>query len=367
MRVRVLGRYELFAKLGSGGMAEVHLARQRGLKRFRKLVVVKTIHPQLSRDERFIDLLLEEARVSALLKHPRVVDIYDVDEVDGVFFIAMEYLPGQSLTEIIKAGRAGEKLDVMSSVQVIVDTADGLEAAHQLRSHEGDELSLVHRDVSPGNVVVLYSGGVKIVDFGVAKAVGHLSEIGAISKFAGKLGYAAPEQLRGARADQRSDIFSLGVVLWELLCHRRLFSAKSREQAIAMTTMGTAPPPSTLRSGISLALDEACLRALAPEPNKRYQSAAEMGKALVEVLEDSGYRRERGGIATYMDNVFAERRADTEELIRRISETTNQISIAQLSAEDAATTIDELLPEKIASIESAIKAATSVEGNRPRR
>ncbi len=344
-RVRTLGRYELFAKLGAGGMAEVHLARQRGLKRFRKLVVVKTVHPQLAEDDRFIDLLLEEARISALLKHPRVVDIYDVDEDHGVVFIAMEYLPGHSVTEIIKRGRKGRRLDVLSVARLIAGAAEGLDAAHNLRTHSGEQLELVHRDVSPGNIVVLYNGEVKLVDFGVAKARDHLSN-SAIGKFAGKLGYAAPEQLGSDSADRRSDVFSLGVVLWELICLRRLFPAKSREESLRLVSSG-APKPSSLRPETPSSIDEICLRAVRPDPAERFQTAREMAQGLEAALLESGYRRENSLIAEYMEDVFTEERFEMEALVRRISESTNQISIAGLELEDATTTIDDHLPDMI--------------------
>jgi serine/threonine-protein kinase len=325
-------------------MAEVHLARQRGLKRFRKLVVVKTIHHQLARDERFIDLLLEEARISALLKHPRVVDIYDVGEENGVYFIAMEYLPGQSLTEVIRAGRRGGKLDVWSAARIIADAAEGLDAAHRLKSLTGEDLGLVHRDVSPGNIVVLYSGEVKLVDFGVAKARGHLAHQ-KIGKFAGKLGYAAPEQLLADAADCRSDIFSLGVVLWELLCHRRLFNARSRKQALRMVQAGNAPLPSKHRRETPAALDAICMRALEPYPDRRFQHAREMVNALEAALRRADVRREN--IAAYMEATFREERLETEMLVARIAEATGQLDLADLEADGGEDDPDEDMPTRI--------------------
>lgn len=359
-QIRTLGRYELFTMLGEGGMAEVHLARQRGLKKFRKLVVVKTVHPQLTKDERFIDLLLEEARISALIKHPRVVDIYDVGEVDGTFFIAMEYLPGKSLTDIIKAGRRTTRIDVQSSARIIADAADGLDAAHNLKSLTGENLELVHRDVSPGNIIVTYSGDVKIVDFGVAKARGHLSSA-KIGKFAGKLGYASPEQLRDDSADRRSDVFSLGVVFWELLCHRRLFQCKTREQALAMATAKRVPPPSKYRKDTPEVFDELVLKALEPDPDDRFQTAHEMLEAIEEGMEHTDRRRHSATIADYMDEVFADDRQETELLVRRVAESTaHGVRLADImpeaedaddaeSPEDAPTRIDEALPDKIAA------------------
>jgi len=223
--LRQLGRYELISKIGSGGMAEVFIARQSGLMNFEKVVVVKTIHEHLSLQEEFISMLLDEARLSALIKHPGVVDIYDLGEANGTYFIAMEYLAGQSLTKVMTEARNRKLvLDVLSTLRIIADAAAALHAAHDLKSMTGEFLGLVHRDISPGNIIVLYDGNVKIVDFGVAKAQSRMT-ITAPLQIKGKLGYIAPEQMRGDDVDRRADIFALGVVMWELLTYRRLFKA----------------------------------------------------------------------------------------------------------------------------------------------
>ncbi|HMG24481.1 MAG TPA: serine/threonine-protein kinase, partial [Kofleriaceae bacterium] len=193
-------------------MAEVQLALQRGPAGFEKLVVVKLVHQALASQKPFVDMLLDEARVAALVKHPNVVDIYDLGEVDGRYFIAMEYLEGEPLLAVLRAGRDGQRLDVKSTARLIADTAEGLDAAHELRSMAGDPIELVHHDVSLGNIVVLYNGQVKLVDFGVAKAT---QSAPARARIQGKFGYMAPEKLRGGPGDRRSDIWSLGCVLWE--------------------------------------------------------------------------------------------------------------------------------------------------------
>src|ERR1700759_31535 len=188
-----LGRYELITRIGQGGMAEVQLALQRGPAGFEKLVVVKLVHENLATQKTFVDMLLDEARVAALVKHPNVVDIYDLGEADGRYFIAMEDLEGEALLAVLRAGRDGDRLDVLSTARLIADTAEGLDAAHELRSLAGDPIELVHHDVSLGNTVVLYNGAVKLVDFGVAKA----SQSTAVrTKVQGKFGYMAPEKLR---------------------------------------------------------------------------------------------------------------------------------------------------------------------------
>src|SRR5690349_1067327 len=208
-------------------MAEVQLALQRGPAGFEKLVVVKLVHENLASQKSVVDMLLDEARVAALVKHPNVVDIYDLGMVDGRYFIAMEYLEGEPLLALLRAGRDGQRLDPLSTVRLIADTAEGLDAAHELRSLAGEPLGLVHHDVSLGNIVVLYNGQVKLVDFGVARATQHA---GPTLRVHGKIGYMAPEKLRGQPGDRRADVWSLGVVLWEALTLRRLFrGADERE------------------------------------------------------------------------------------------------------------------------------------------
>src|SRR5262245_2690178 len=185
-----LGRYELITQIGQGGMAEVQLALQRGPAGFEKLVVVKLVHQNLATQKSFVDMLLDEARVAALVKHPNVVDIYDLGEADGRYFIAMEYLEGEPLLAVLRAGREGKRLDPLSTARLIADTAEGLDAAHELRSMSGDPIELVHHDVSLGNIVVLYNGQVKLVDFGVAKATQKAA--GPATKVQGKFSYMAP-------------------------------------------------------------------------------------------------------------------------------------------------------------------------------
>src|SRR5688572_28959618 len=200
-------------------MAEVQLALQRGPAGFEKLVVVKLVHKNRSSQKADADMLLDEAGIAALVKHPDVVDIYDLGVVGGRYFIAMEYLEGEPLLAVLRAGRDGKRLDALSTGRLIADTAEGLDAAHELRSMSGDRLELVHHDISLGNIVVLYNGQVKLVDFGVAKA----TQAGPKSKIQGKFSYMAPEKLEGDPGDRRSDIFSLGCVMWEALTLKRLF------------------------------------------------------------------------------------------------------------------------------------------------
>ncbi len=332
---RQLGRYELITRIGNGGMADVYLARQRGPMGFEKLVVLKLAHPNLAAQKSFVDMLLREARVAALLKHANVVDVYELGEVDGTYFIAMEYLEGEPMLALLRAGRDQDPLDPLSIARIIADAAEGLHAAHELRSLSGERVGLVHHDVSPGNIMVLYSGHVKLVDFGVANALNEaLLDADGRKMVAGKLGYLAPEKLRGEAFDHRSDLFSLGVVMWESLTNKRLY--KGEPDALVRQQVLTVPPvaPSSVNSGVPAALDSICLKALEKDPVKRYATAAEMAAALETVLRGARYNNKNALIAKYMRDTFASRLAVREQLIREAS------SVAGPTASTVAAALD---------------------------
>jgi serine/threonine-protein kinase len=314
--LRRLGRYELIAKIAAGGMAEVYLARLRGPMNFQKTVVVKVVHPHLATQEEFLRMLLDEARLSALVKHPRVVDIYELGEANGVYFIAMEYLDGYPLGAIMTAGLGGKRLDALSTGRIIADAADGLHAAHELRGSSGP-LGLVHRDVSPGNIMVLHDGSVKIVDFGIAKAKGRLTVSG-VQQFKGKLGYVAPEQIAGGEVDHRVDVFSLGVVMWEALALRRLYELNDERNALREMLDKELPSPSSIQPDVPEELSQVCLKALRSLPDHRFQTAGAMRDAIQEVLRKHGYYREEGAIKRYMGEVFAQQHETRQRRIRRL-------------------------------------------------
>jgi serine/threonine-protein kinase len=313
--MRRLGKYELVAKIGEGGMAEVHLARQRGPRKFEKLVVVKTVRPMFASRHEVASMLLEEARIAALVKHHNVVDIYDLGEENGTFFIAMEYLEGEALSAVLKASRPTARLDPFSTARIIADCAAGLHAAHELHSLAGEPLELVHQDVTPGNVIVLNGGSVKLVDFGVAKVRTSLDD----GLLKGKTGYIAPELLEGAVADRRSDLWSLGVVLWEALTLKRLFHGKTEGEAVEKIRGGEILPPSSLVPSIPRDLDEVCFNALTRDPEKRYRTAAAMQADLVEILRHASWSGSSEPIARFMRTTFSERIAARKELLRELA------------------------------------------------
>jgi serine/threonine-protein kinase len=312
--VRRLGNYDILQLIGSGGMAEVFLARSRGLAGFEKIVVLKRIHAHLAREPQFVNMFLDEARLAARINDPHVVQIYELGEADGTYFMTMEYLAGESLSTIVKrAIRGGPALPVAHVARVVADAATGLHAAHELRDSRGRPLEVVHRDVSHGNIVILYSGGVKVLDFGVAKARDSLNTT-QVGERKGKFGYMSPEQVIGEPLDRRSDVFSLGVVLWEALTRQSLFSAETEQAAMRRVLEGVPPPPSKLRPEVPPALDQIVLRALHKDRRHRYQTAEEMSGALETFLttQPTGARE----LSAFMKSAFPDRIEQRAKLLQ---------------------------------------------------
>ncbi len=219
------GDYRLLRRLGKGGMAEVFLARRRGAVGFEKTLVVKRILPQLAGDPSFVKMFIDEAKLSAELHHPNIVEVYDLGEIDGRLYIAMEYVAGKNLHEVLRAAAAAAApLEWTMAAHLARETARALHHAHEHRSPGGAPLSVIHRDVSPSNVMVGHDGVVKLLDFGIAKAAVQSGDEGTrTGTVKGKFSYMAPEQLDGLRVDRRADVFALGVLLWELATGVRLF------------------------------------------------------------------------------------------------------------------------------------------------
>jgi serine/threonine protein kinase len=321
---RRFGRYETIARIATGGMAEVYLARQTGPLNFTKLVVIKTIHPHLAAERELVDMLLDEARIAAQLKHPHIVDIYDLGEEGDTYFIAMEYLAGASLADVLVAGKQGERLGIFSMAALVAECADALHAAHTWSGLDGRPLGLVHRDVTPANIIVLYTGEVKLVDFGIAKARGRAVVTGTDHRLKGKIGYVAPEQLDGAEAEPRCDVFALGIVLWEALTFRRLFWAPTEAAVVRAITSGELVPPSRWNPQVPHELDAICLRALARRPSDRYPTARAMCDDLRALLRAASYHDHERVISAYMVRTFADRAREHEALFQRAARATGQ-------------------------------------------
>jgi phosphate transport system substrate-binding protein len=276
-----VGKYELIARLGKGGMAHVHLAVVRGLGGFNKLVVLKRLE---SNDDAFRTMFLDEAKLAALLHHSNVIDTYEVSETDGAYFIAMEYLDGQPLDKIIREMRKLERpLEPRLCVRIVADALSGLHYVHELHDYGGAPLNVVHRDISPHNLFLTYEGTVKVLDFGVAKTNVKVAqtEVGTLK---GKLAYMAPEQAAGEPVDRRADLFAIGAVLWELLTLARLRRGESAADVLNEALYGVAPDLTKARPGVNSRLDSLVAKALARAPRRRFQTAQEMRDALLDYL-----------------------------------------------------------------------------------
>ena len=301
------GRYELLKRLAGGGMGEVYLARQRGIDGFQKLLVIKTLLPHLCEDEEFITMFKDEARVTAQLIHPNICQVFEFEQVSGVFYMAMEYLRGEDLRRLWKAcEQRGTPLRVPLICRVIADAAAGLDFAHSLRDNKGEPYNIVHRDISPQNILVTFEGGVKVIDFGVAKAAGRAqhTRTGALK---GKYSYMSPEQVAGAEVDGRSDIFALGIVLHELLTGRRLFKADSDVQTLARVRECVVAPPSRLNPQLPAGVDQIVLKALAKNPDDRYATAQEFRLAIEDWLIQGRMSASSAHLAEFLKTIYAER------------------------------------------------------------
>ncbi|MBN2358020.1 MAG: serine/threonine protein kinase [Deltaproteobacteria bacterium] len=321
---RQFGRYQVIAPLASGGMADIHLASVGGIGGFEKLVVLKCILPNLAKDPRFVKMLLNEARLAALLDHPNIVQVFDVGCIEGQHYIAMEYLSGEALNTVLAACRKrGRLLPVELAAVIVMQAAEGLHHAHTLVGTDGAPLNIIHRDVSPQNIFVLYNGGIKVVDFGIAKArtSDTKTRTGAIR---GKVAYMSPEQVLGEDLDARSDVFSLGIVLWECLTCHRLFRRESEYSLMEAIVREQPPSPLTVVPDLPPPLVDITARALQRDRAARYGSAAEMRAALASFLRGWPRAADTMAVGQWMQDFFADRirrkRALVEEALNRSSD-----------------------------------------------
>ena len=307
-------KYRPLAKLGHGGMASVLLTVMSGPADIHKLLVVKKLLPQLAKDAEFVAMFMNEARVAARLNHPNVLSTYEVGTSDEGPFIVMEYLEGQSLSAVLRrVGRGAMPLS--HHVNVLRRLLAGLEYAHNLVDFDGRPLALVHRDVSPQNSFVGYDGGVKLVDFGIAKVAGLHGQHSRSGRMKGKLGYMAPEQILGEKIDRRADVFSVGVMLWEALAHRRMTLNESDVEVLSRRRRGDLPKVHAYAPQAPAELVSICERALAFSPDDRYPTAAALGTAIDEWVHHAGLRLNDADVGNLVTEAFAVERARIKSLI----------------------------------------------------
>lgn len=309
------GKYLLVHRVGIGGMAELFLAKQTGLKGFEKVLAIKKILPHLTQDPEFVSMFVNEGKLAALLTHQHIVQIFDLGHVDGAYYLAMEYVMGKDLRAV--SNRARERMGrvpIDHALSIVSQIASGLDYAHRKKDLTGRDLNIVHRDVSPQNVLVSYEGEIKLVDFGIAKAagIGQETKTGILK---GKLAYMSPEQAMGRAIDRRSDVFALGIVLYELLTGRRLFKGDSDLSTLEQVRTAHVEPPQRIDSDIPDALQTAVLTALARDPEQRYQTAADLQAALEAISAERGRASSTLHLSQFMASLFAdEQRADNERM-----------------------------------------------------
>jgi serine/threonine-protein kinase len=314
-----IGRYQLCFELASGGMASVYLARAEGSPGFAKLVALKRIHPHLASEQSYVEMFLDEARIASQITHPNVCSVFDFGEVDGEYFIAMEYLVGEPLSRVHRRvlANADERTSPLlpaRMARIIAQACEGLHAAHELKGSDGESLHVVHRDVSGENLFVTYDGGAQVVDFGIAHARHRMHHTDA-GQVKGTFPYMAPEQMTAAPVDRRVDVWALGAVLWELLTLRRLFLRDNDVNTMYAVLSSEIKPPSEYRPDVPPELDAIVLKALKRNPDERWQSTREMGKALRRVLVQEEELVGPAELADWMAELFPEGEARKRRLM----------------------------------------------------
>ncbi|XXV21773.1 serine/threonine-protein kinase [Sorangium sp. So ce1182] len=309
---RGFGRYRLIAKLGQGGMAEVFLAAHRGPLGFEKLVVIKRLKPGIATEPEVNAMFLDEARLAARLNHPNVVQTYECGQIDDQYYIVMEYLEGHSLDRICRKIDPSRHRAVY--LAILSDALAGLHYAHDLMDFNGQPLHVVHRDISPHNIFVTYDGQAKVVDFGIAKWATRDADT-STGVVKGKIRYMAPEQALATMVDRRADVFSMGLIFWELVVGERFWGDLSDVQILQRLTFGEIPQLRERWPAAPEALDRICSRALAMAPEDRYATAAQMREDVEAYLATMGRRPSSAEIGRLIGETFANRRAEVRAAI----------------------------------------------------
>ncbi|MBW2452862.1 MAG: serine/threonine protein kinase [Deltaproteobacteria bacterium] len=328
-----LGRYRVVDEIGVGGMASVHLARVDGPGGFQKWVAIKRIHPHLVEDDQFVDMFLDEARIAAGINHANVAQVFDLGKDDNTYWIAMEYLHGEPLREIMRhVEDRKQQVPFHLAARICADAAEGLHGAHELRGRNGQLLNLVHRDVTPHNLFLTYDGNTKVVDFGIAKVVDRLASTRA-GTLKGKLAYMSPEQVRGQEVDRQTDIFALGVVLWELTTNQRLFRMDTDLDTLEKVQACVVPQPSTIIPSYPPELEMVVMKALSQRKEDRFGTAREFSRSLQRYLMKEGIFVGPEDVGDYVQMIFGERVRKRERYLEWAAEVTSAVDVDALRAQ----------------------------------
>jgi eukaryotic-like serine/threonine-protein kinase len=305
-------RYKIVEKLDAGGMAEIYKAKAITIDGFEKQVAIKRILPSLCNQPKFVNMFLDEARLAMHLTHANIVSVFDVGKAQGTFFIVMELVDGFNLRRVFqRLAEVGQRFPVPVALFVVTEMMKGLAHAHERRDNNGNPLGIVHRDVSPPNCLISRAGEVKVTDFGLAKAItqAELTDPGIVK---GKFSYLSPEAIDGRAVDHRADIFSAGVVLWELLANRRLFLGKTEMETVDLVQKAEIPSLTLLNPDVPEELDRLVARSLARDPRKRYHSAREMVDALTGYLFQEGLKVTSYDLAEFLRAIFEAQAVEAE-------------------------------------------------------
>ncbi|HEY5927481.1 MAG TPA: serine/threonine-protein kinase [Kofleriaceae bacterium] len=318
-----IGRHAVIGYLADGGMAEIFLGKEPD----GRPVVIKRILPHLARQQNFVSMFIDEARIGSQVKHPNVVEIYELGQVGGDLFMVMEYLAGESVSGLLRRMELRkDRLHIALGAYVIAEAAAGLHAAHDLRDAAGNTLGIVHRDISPSNLFVTYSGDVKVLDFGIATAADRISRT-ATGHVKGKFSYMSPEQCMGMPLDPRSDLWSLGVVLYELTTQRRLFKLPNELLVLKAVTQDPIPRPRREQPQFPQFMEQIVMKALQREPTRRHGSAAELRDELVDAMAKLGFTNDpKTELARVMAELFPERIAEKRALFSDLRAGTEQFA-----------------------------------------
>ncbi len=337
------GRYYLLRHIATGGMAEIYLSKQIGLEGFEKLLVVKKILNQYLENEEFITMFLDEARLAAKLDHPNIVRIYDLGKQDRNYYIAMEYIPGEDLRTILrKVSKQSKLVPQQHTLHIISSVCEALDYAHKKKDATGKPLGIIHRDISPQNVMVSYEGNVKLLDFGIAKATTQSNETEA-GVLKGKYAYMSPEQAKGQKLDNRSDIFSVGILLFEMLTNHRLFKTASQLDTLKKLVYEEIPSPKEFNADISDELEAIVMKALAKDVDKRYSSAREFQHDIEDYLAKNRIVASTTRVSEFMQETFKEEIVNLQALEQKIDEEQKELSIddiADISNDDGLGQLD---------------------------
>jgi serine/threonine-protein kinase len=350
----LVGRYAIYDEIATGGMATVHFGRLVGPVQFARTVAIKRLHPHLAREPEFVAMFLDEARVAARVRHPNVVPMLDIVTTAGEPpFLVMEYVQGESLARLLGSLRErGERAQAPVACSIVVGMLLGLHAAHEAKGERGESLGIVHRDVSPQNVIVGRDGVARLLDFGVAKAVGRLQTTRE-GQFKGKLAYTAPEVVRGAPVTRASDIYSAGVVLWEALTGSRLFVGENDANLLERVLFAPIVAPSLRAKDLAPALDAVVLRALARDPKQRFSTAREMARAIEAAIPIAG----RSEVGAWVESLAGDVLAVRAGTMARIERDPVQPPVAEPTEGDAPALSAPSVPGAMASNISETDAA----------